>query len=494
MESHKYGPLHGQGEKMIKLLTVLCALIIGQGVYADSLLIKLAAPSSAQHTVNAMKLAGLKATVVSSTWIEVSGKLPISKFKGFLESSAVVHVQPNYKVYTMENPALAKLRGNKALMAELAVKMAGNPIYTMAASDNPAIPTAPSLAAGMDPLLSQQWSMTDVGAANAWKIAPMLSEVVVAVIDTGVDYTHEDLVQNMWRNPREIPNNGIDDDRNGYVDDVIGWDFLDKDNKPYDLKGSIFEILLSGANPGHGTHCAGNVAATGNNSKGISGVAPKAKIMALRFIGNQGGSTSDAILAIRYAVDNGAKVLSNSWGSRGEDPSDTVGNLALREAVQYAMDKGALFIAAAGNGNEMGMGYDNDTDSKPSYPASYTHENIISVAAIDVNGKLGTFSNWGPQSVDIGAPGVKVLSTTVGGKYEDSLKIPIINFTIAGWDGTSMATPHVAGAAALYWSANPHKTWQEVKAAILSSAIPIPALTGKVTSHGKLNVEELMKR
>jgi subtilisin family serine protease len=314
---------------------------------------------------------------------------------------------------------------------------------------------------------------------------------VVAVIDTGVDYTHEDLAGNMWRNLKEIPNNGIDDDKNGYIDDIVGWDFLGKDNKPYDMAGSLLEILTKGANPGHGTHCAGNVAAVGNNSIGITGVAPTAKIMALRFIGNEGGSTADAILAIRYAVDNGAKILSNSWGSEGEDPSESATNLALQEAIKYAQDHDVLFIAAAGNGHQ-GKGYDNDSDAKPAYPASYSHDNIISVAAIDSADALGTFSNWGARTVDIAAPGVKVFSTVVQTeKYADG--IGFMGFNIAGWDGTSMAAPHVSGAAALYWSAHPTKTWAEVKTAILSSAKPITSVNGKVTSNGKLNVEALMK-
>lgn len=483
---------------MIKLLTVICALVLTQAVQAESLLVKLASPNAVQQTVRLMNAKGLKAQAVLGNWIEVSGDIKLTQFKSFLESSAVTHAQPNFRVHTYENPALAKLRNNPALMASLAAKMAGNPIYTMAATDNPAIPsTSAAVGSGADPLFAKQWGMNDIGVTNAWTFSPITNDIVVAVIDTGVDYTHEDLIQNMWRNPREIADNGIDDDNNGYVDDVVGWDFFSKDNKPYDLKGSFLDIILKGSNPGHGTHCAGNIAAVANNGKGVVGVAPKAKIMALRFIGNQDGggatgSTADAILAIRYAVDNGAKVLSNSWGSEGEDPADVSGNLAMKEAIQYAQDHNVLFIAAAGNGHS-GVGYDNDTDAKPGYPASYANENIISVAAIDASNKLGAFSNWGARTVDIGAPGVKVMSTTVGSKYDDSLRIPYVKLALAGWDGTSMATPHVAGAAALYWSTHPSKNWQEVKSAILMTARSVPDLQGKVTSNGKLNVEDMMK-
>ena len=476
---------------MIKFLTVTFALVLGQAVQAESLLVKLASPGSVQSTVQIMNAKGLKAQAVSDTWIEISGDVKLSQFKGFLESGAVLHAQPNFKVNTYTNPALANLRKNPKMLAKIAAFVKANPGAALAQVDNPEIPNAPTATPGADPLFSKQWGMNDIGVLNAWKLAPVTNDIIVAVIDTGVDYTHEDLVGNMWHNTREIPNNGIDDDRNGFADDIVGWDFLGKDNKPYDMAGSLLDIVLKGANPGHGTHCAGNVAAAGNNSIGISGVAPTAKIMALRFIGNEGGTTADAVLAIRYAVDNGAKVLSNSWGSEGEDPADAATNLALKEAIKYAQDRDVLFIAAAGNGHQ-GKGYDNDSDPKPAVPASYDNDNIISVAAIDSTDNLGTFSNWGARTVDIAAPGVKVFSTVVqSSKYTDSIGIGPL--TIASWDGTSMATPHVAGAAALYWSAHPTKNWSEVKAAILGSVKPISSVQGKTTSNGKLNVEALMK-
>ncbi len=476
---------------MIRLLTVTCALVLGQAVQAESLLVKLASPSSIQSTVQIMNAKGLHASAVSDTWIEISGNVKLSQFKGFLESGAVLHAQPNFKVHTYENPAFTNLKKNPAQLAKVVAFAKAHSTTSRAQVDNPDFVAIPTATPGADPLFPKQWGMNDIGVLNALKLAPVTNDIIVAVIDTGVDYTHEDLAGNMWHNPKEIPDNGIDDDNNGYIDDIVGWDYLGKDNKPYDMAGSLLDIILKGANPGHGTHCAGNVAAVGNNSKGISGVAPGAKIMALRFIGSEGGSTSDAILAIRYAVDNGAKVLSNSWGSEGDDPADAATNLALKEAIQYAQDHDVLFIAAAGNGHQ-GVGYDNDTDAKPGVPASYDNENIISVAAVDSADALGAFSNWGARTVDIAAPGVKVFSTVVqSDKYADS--IGAFGFSIAGWDGTSMATPHVAGAAALYWSAHPTKTWSEVKTAILSSVKPIAAAQGKMTSNGKLNVEALMK-
>lgn len=222
----------------------------------------------------------------------------------------------------------------------------------------------------------------------------------------------------------------------------------------------------------------------------IAGVAPNVRIMALRFLSEKGqGTTADGIKAISYGVKNGAKVLSNSWGSEGEDPNEGESNKALRDIIQYAEDQGVLFIAAAGNGHQ-GRGYDNDNDAKPAYPASYEHENIISVAALNEQNQLGAFSNWGEQSVDLGAPGVKIFSTVPGNKYQDTV-LDLFGTKVT-WDGTSMATPHVAGAAALYWSAHPDKNWREVKEAILNTTIPTAALQGKSVSGGKLSVSKLM--
>ena len=357
------------------------------------------------------------------------------------------------------------------------------------AGDNPDIPAAPEAGeTGADPLYEKQWGMNDIGAKEAHDAVNNLNndnEIVVAVIDTGVDYTHEDLLPNLWRNRNEIPDNGIDDDENGFVDDVVGWDFASDDNKPYDLKGGS---ALGGGNPGHGTHCAGNVAARGNNGIGISGVAPNAKIMILRFITEEGqGTTADAVGSIKYAVDNGAHITSNSWGSIGEDPDEEEENQALRDIIQYSQDKGILFVAAAGNGHQ-GKGYDNDTDDKPAYPASYDNDIIMSVAAIDSGDKLGSFSNWGKKSVDIAAPGVKVYSTVVGDGYTDTA-IP----GLATWDGTSMAAPHVAGAAALYLAANPEANWKEIKKAIMDAAAPVSAYKNKLVSGGKLNLKKMFE-
>jgi subtilisin family serine protease len=438
-------------------------------------------------------------TLGNSNWVHVNLSPAQQKqisIEDIRSNPEVLAVQPNYKLHLLENYQLK----SPALRAQLAKLVASSNFTPQAMpADNPPFPTSGSGGTGADPDFAKQWGMNDIGLKKGLT-AHRGEGVVVAVIDTGVDYTHEDLVDNMWHNKGEMgtdaqgrdkASNGIDDDGNGYIDDVMGWDFASNDNKPFDLAVDPIQILMGGGNPGHGTHCAGNVAARGDNGKGVEGVAPNAQIMALRFLSEKGeGDTAGAIKAIDYAVANGAQVLSNSWGSEGDDPAEADKNQALKDAIQRANDKGVIFIAAAGNGHQ-GVGYDNDSDAKPGVPASYDNENIVSVAALDVNNNLGPFSNWGARTVDIGAPGVAVYSTTVGSHYSDTV-IDMYGIK-ATWDGTSMACPHVAGAAALYLSAHPGATVKEIKDALINSATPLPNLAGKTVSGGKLNVEKLMQ-
>lgn len=432
---------------------------------------------------------GQQIEVLTDQWIRVE-RAHINKntLQTLSENPDILYVQPNYPVRLLEDYSIQDPLRRTAIKRFLS-RQEKTFVKDKKYIDNPDVIDAPQQREGLDPLFNHQWGMRNVQVEEAWKITRGSPEIIVAVIDTGVDYTHEDLLPNLWRNTKEIPHNGVDDDGNGYADDLIGWDFVSNDNKPYDLAVEPLQ-LLTGGNPGHGTHCAGNVAARGENGIGIAGVAPNVKIMSLRFISEKGqGTTADAIKAIKYAVDNGAQILSNSWGSEGEDPDDETSNQALRDAIQYAQDNGTLFVAAAGNGHQ-GKGYNNDTDPKPAYPASYPHDNIISVAALDANDNFGTFSNWGARSVDIGAPGVKVYSTTVGSEYSDMV-LDKFGFK-ASWDGTSMAAPHVAGAAALYWSAHPTKTWKDVKNALLATARKVPAARGKLVTEGKLDVNALL--
>ncbi len=446
-----------------------------------------------KSTMSSAVKSGQKLEVITDQLVKVSG--PIADAATMMKNSNIEYIQPDYALGLIEN----RNSQSQDQRAQVMQFLKANPqlLTVRPGSDNPPIPIAPASLQGLDPLVGKQWGMLDMGAVQAWAQAKNNKTIIVGIIDSGVDYTHPDLMANMWKNPGETgmdaqgknrANNGIDDDRNGYVDDVVGYDFVDNDPLPFDKSAPIWQVALMGRNPGHGTHCAGNIAAKGNNGIGISGVAPNAQIMALRFISDKGsGTTSAAIKAIRYGVDNGAKILNNSWGSTGEDPKEAIENKALQEAIQYAESKGVLFIVAAGNGIN-GKGYDNDTSKTPAYPASYAISNIISVAAIDSQNQLGSFSNYGAKTVHIGAPGVKIFSTVVGAKYSDQ-PIPFL----ATWDGTSMAAPHVSGAAALYWAQYPNKTMSEVKEAIIKSAIAIPALQGKTVSGGKLNLVSLLR-
>lgn len=287
----------------------------------------------------------------------------------------------------------------------------------------------------------------DIDAPEAWD-RQTGTDVVVAVIDTGLDYNHEDIVGNVWTNPGEIPGNGIDDDNNGYVDDVRGWDFVNNDNDPFDDND-------------HGTHVSGTIAAVGNNGIGVTGVNWSARIMPLKFLSARGsGSTADAISALDYAVMMGARISNNSWGGGAFSQ-------ALYDAIAAAQVAGHLFVAAAGNDGV-------DTDVTPSYPASYDLDNIVSVAATDANDALAGFSNFGAVTVDLGAPGVSILSTTPTNTY-------------SSFSGTSMATPHVAGTAALLLAADPTLDLVALKAALLDSVDAVAALAGLTVSGGRLN-------
>ncbi|HEU5181951.1 MAG TPA: choice-of-anchor D domain-containing protein [Candidatus Polarisedimenticolia bacterium] len=288
----------------------------------------------------------------------------------------------------------------------------------------------------------------DIDAESAWNITTGDRRVVVAVIDTGIDYTHPDLAANIWTNPGEIAGNGLDDDNNGYVDDVHGYDFANDDGDPMDDNF-------------HGTHVAGTIGAIGDNSLGVVGVNWHVSLMALKFLGSGGsGTDSDAVRAVEYAKSMGADVLSNSWGGGGFSQT-------LLDAINAAAEGGILFVAAAGNDGV-------NTDIHPQYPASYASEGIITVAATDSEDRLAAFSNYGPSTVHLAAPGVDILSTLPGGKYGLA-------------SGTSMATPHVAGVAALVRAVDPDLGLADLKARLLSSVDPIAALATKVSKGGRLN-------
>ncbi|MFC1888452.1 S8 family peptidase [Thermodesulfobacteriota bacterium] len=310
-----------------------------------------------------------------------------------------------------------------------------------------------------DPRYSQQYGLNKIDAPDAWDIETGDAAIVVADTDTGADLDHEDLAGNLWNNPGEIAGNGVDDDGNGFVDDVYGWDFAGNDNNPDDQTSFL--------NPGHGTHTAGIIGAVGDNGTGIAGVNWNVSIMVVRMINQNGtGDVFKAAQGINYAVDNGARVINASWG--GFQDSSTMQN-----AINNALSEGVLLAIAAGNGNMFGIGQDND--SSPVLPASYPHDNIISIAATDSNDSKTGFSNFGRASVDLAAPGKGVLSTTPNNNYADM-------------DGTSMSAPMVAGAAGLVLAHDPSLTVFELRERLLGSVDRISAMSGRCTSQGRLNV------
>lgn len=289
------------------------------------------------------------------------------------------------------------------------------------------------------------------------------SSVVVAVIDEGVQFNHPDLSGQIWTNPYDTIDK-IDNDGNGYIDDINGWDFAGKNN-------SIYDGGKRGTSDQHGTHVSGTIGAISNNI-GVVGMNWKITIISAKFLGSNGGTTIDAIKAIDYITDLKVRhkmnivAINNSWGGGGYSQS-------LYDAISRANVQDILFIVAAGNGDVNGIGVDND--NVLNYPSNYKLSNVISVAALQSNGSIATFSNFGATTVHLGAPGVNIWSTIPYNKY-------------VSYDGTSMATPHVTGAAALYKSIHPNATASEIKSAILNNTIPTPSLKGKTISGGRLNI------
>jgi len=316
---------------------------------------------------------------------------------------------------------------------------AGQPGVTMAGADHQiTVEQTPN-----DPGVAKQWALNAISASAAWGVTTGTGNTIVAVIDTGIDYTHPDLAANIWVNPDKT------------APDKYGYDFANNDNDPRDDNG-------------HGTHVAGIIGATGNNGLGVTGINQHTKLMALKFMdANGNGFTSDAIRAIDYAIKHGAKILNNSWGGNLPDAS-------LQAAIARAQAAGVIFVVAAGNESA-------NNDTNISYPTQYgrTLNNVISVAATDQNNALASFSNYGPTTVFIGAPGNSIYSTLPGGGY--GIK-----------SGTSMATPMIAGALALLWDAHPTWTYSQIINKLKTSVDVQPSLQGKVVTGGRLNLAKLL--
>lgn len=313
-------------------------------------------------------------------------------------------------------------------------------------------------------------------ASEAWAAGNTgSSSVYVAIIDEGIDFNHPDLAANIWTNPYD-PIDGADNDGNGYIDDIHGWDFNGNNNSIYD--GSSTNSVDA-----HGTHVAGTIGGVGNNGVGVVGVNWNVKVISGKFLGPSGGTTAAAIRAIDYVTDlkvrHGLNIVAtnNSWGGGGYSQ-------AMHEAILRAAKQNILFIAAAGNSK-------GNNDRKANYPSNYStltgtsnvsaasYEAVVAVAAIDNVGGLASFSNYGATTVDLGAPGVNIYSTLPGNTY-------------GSYSGTSMATPHVTGGAALYAAANPGASGSQIRAALLNNTIATSSLNKKTITGGRLNVSSFV--
>jgi subtilisin family serine protease len=349
--------------------------------------------------------------------------------------SDVEYAEPNFEI-KLDDP-IQKMETNDSLYREAA---AGAP---------------------NDPLFIEQWALNnsgadggtkraDLDALKAWETTKGSDEVVVAVLDSGVDYNHADLRENIWTRPASVPS--YTDDELGNFNDINGYDANSEIRDPMDDNG-------------HGTHCAGIIGAEGDNGEGVAGINWKVKIMPLKFLGRGGfGSTNGAIEAINYAIDrkkNGVnvRVISASWGSRSKSE-------ALEDTIRAAGDAGILFVAAAGNDST-------DNDRRPHYPSNYDLPNVISVAALDRTDNLASFSNFGAKTVHVAAPGKAIVSTWLGNDYREA-------------SGTSMATPYVSGVAALIIASEPRISMKNLRERIIKTADKLDVLDGKVASSGRI--------
>lgn len=364
----------------------------------------------------------------------------------------VVYAEPNYKIKleeTSDNP--------KRILPDLDTLV----LPEVGALDDKA------KAAPNDPMFKEQWALNNEGqgggkakahldALKAWLKNTGSEDIVVAVLDTGVDYTHQDLINNIWLRPENVP--AYYDDELGTINDKNGFNSDANSGDPMDQNG-------------HGTHCAGVIGAEGNNKLGIAGINWNVQIMPLKFLGRGGfGSTKNAIEAINYAIDRkkagvNVRVINASWGS-------TQYSKALEDAIRAAGEQGILFIAAAGNAST-------DNDKRPHYPSNYKLPNVISVAALDRNDAMASFSNYGAKTVHIAAPGKDIVSSWLNDGFREA-------------SGTSMATPQVAGVAALIVANNPKIKVEALRKKLLNSVDNLDSLKGKVENGGRINAAKAL--
>ena len=417
--------------------------------------------ASGNHVPNEL-LVKFKAGTSADAKAKAFGRMN-AEVKERILTNAMKHAGDNEGVYLLRSSlnaldAVSRARGVEVVYAE------PNYVYTHDATSNDLFYTDGRLW-GMhgdliSPFLNQYGSQAD----EAWAAGHTGSkDVIVGVIDEGIQFTHPELDANIWTNPYDIVD-GRDNDGNGYVDDIHGWDFDKNDN-------SIYDGGSSGSVDDHGTHVAGTIGGE-NNGAGVAGVNWNVTIISAKFLGRRGGTTANSIKAVDYFTNlktkHGLNIVAtnNSWGGGGFSQG-------LKDAISRANAANILFIAAAGNGG--GDQISDNNDAIQNYPSNYDVDNVIAVAAIDKNGALGTFSNYGANTVDIGAPGVGIISTTAFNSY-------------SSYGGTSMATPHVTGAAALYKSTHSNATAADIKTAILGSVVPTASLAGRTVTGGRLNV------
>ena len=380
---------------------------------------------------------------------------------GMLLSSLQATVERQYSIV----PGLCLIRLPEGMTVEDGLRILGDNDDVLYAVPNYQV-KAQSVIPN-DPMFNVLWNLNntgetggtadaDVDAPEAWQeTTGGAKDLIIAVIDTGIDYRHPDLAANMWVNQAELNGSpGLDDDENGYVDDIYGYDFCNSDGDPIDDEG-------------HGSHVAGVIGAVGNNNLGVVGVCWKARLMAVKFLDDKAsGYTSDAISSVQYATLMGARIINNSWGGGDYD-------LALEDTIRAAGDAGTLFVVAAGND------HGSNNDDEPFYPASYDLPNVIAVLSTDFHDQLSDHTNYGPTSVHLGAPGgdsdCEIYSCSKGGGYRHGY-------------GTSIAAPHVSGACALVWSISPSLSHTAVKDIIMRTVDPLPALAGHCASGGRLNL------
>lgn len=403
-------------------------------------------------------LAILALVSLTAVCVEVpnsSGEAPSDIFTAFAATNTSLAGGESYYSYqwALKNDGNIRQTGHKLNIRSL------DKIYVSQNQNGDSVISLPPLGpSNYNTISTKAWPGIDINIDGAWKIYEQTAEkrpVTVAVIDTGIDISHKDLNGSIWVNENEIPGDGIDNDGNGYIDDVNGWNFVGNNNQVY-----------NGDEDAHGTHSAGTIAAAWDNA-GTTGIADgnHVKLMSLKALGGSGGqgSTETIMEAIRYAEANGAQICNLSFGS-----------LSCSEELRALIrDSRMLFVVAAGNGDKLEIGY--NIDLFPVYPASLPYDNILSVGNLLFNGRLDDTSNYGPTAVDIAAPGSYILSTVPGDSY-------------AFMSGTSMAAPMVTGAAALIYSARPDLNLMDVKTAICSTAHKLAPLKGRLLTSGMLDV------